>query len=180
MAESFVNASARATGTVSTSTNGTIGAASTTITGITTTTIQVGDMVVNQHFLGGTKVYEITAPNTCTVTKTSTNTGSASSQTIKFLNGQTIYTSPAATKSILVGGTFSNLAHSQIKFYLEINDNSLSTNTGICNDIPIPSGSSFVISDAGKTILEGNDYLRVYVDTAGAVDVTLSILQGVK
>ena len=125
-------------------------------------------------------MYEITAPNTCTVTKTSTNTGSASSQTVKFLNGQTIYLSPAATKSILVGGTFSNLAYSQVKFYLEIHDNSLSTNTGICNDIPIPTGSSFVISDAGKTILEGSDYLRVYVDTAGALDVTLSILQGVK
>jgi len=45
--------------------------------------------------------------------------------------------------------------------------------------IPVPAGSSFVISDTGKTLLEGDDQLRVYCDTANAIDVSLSILTGV-
>ena len=36
-----------------------------------------------------------------------------------------------------------------------------------------------VISDAGKTLLEGLDEVRVYCDTENGVDVNLSILKGV-
>ena len=39
--------------------------------------------------------------------------------------------------------------------------------------------NSFVISEAGKTILEAFDQITVYCDTADAVDVNLSILSGV-
>ena len=49
----------------------------------------------------------------------------------------------------------------------------------LASDIPIPSGSSFVISEAGKTVLEATDKVLVYSDTATAVDVNLSILKGV-
>ena len=45
--------------------------------------------------------------------------------------------------------------------------------------ISVPAGSSFVISDTGKTLLEAGDELRVYCDTASGVDVNLSILTGV-
>jgi hypothetical protein len=49
----------------------------------------------------------------------------------------------------------------------------------IASKIPIPAGSSFVISDTGKTLLESGDELKVYCDTTNAVDVSLSILTGV-
>ena len=49
----------------------------------------------------------------------------------------------------------------------------------LASDIPIPNGSSFVISEAGKTILEAFDQVTVYCDTADAVDVNLAILSGV-
>ena len=49
----------------------------------------------------------------------------------------------------------------------------------LASDIPKPSGSSFVISEAGKTVLEANDQVTVYCDTESAVDVTLAILSGV-
>ena len=45
--------------------------------------------------------------------------------------------------------------------------------------MPVPSGSSFVITDAGKTVLESSDEIRVYCDSANAIDATLSILTGV-
>ena len=49
----------------------------------------------------------------------------------------------------------------------------------LVSKVPVPNGSSFVISDAGKTVLESLDAVRVYCDTANAIDVNLSILKGV-
>ena len=58
-------------------------------------------------------------------------------------------------------------------------DNSEAIESSIAQKIPVPAGSSFVISDAGKTLLEPNDGLRVYCDVDNAIDVNLSILTGV-
>ena len=87
------------------------------------------------------------------------------------------YTSPAATKSILIGGTFSNLTNNNVNITVEIVTGV--TSTTIANDIPVPTGSSFVISDAGKTVLGGGDVINLYCDTENAIDGTLGILQGV-
>ena len=76
-----------------------------------------------------------------------------------------------------IGGTFANLTNNNVNIFVEVNSGSTSTN--LANDIPVPTGSSFVISDAGKTIMIAGDQLRVYCDTADAIDVTLGILQGV-
>ena len=61
MAESFSNALARATGSVTTATGGSIAAGANTITGISTTGVVVADLVENQHYLAGTKVSSIGA-----------------------------------------------------------------------------------------------------------------------
>ena len=52
-------------------------------------------------------------------------------------------------------------------------------NVHLIRNAPVPAGSSFVISDTGKTVLETADELRVYCDTANALDVSVSILTGV-
>ena len=115
--------------------------------------------------------------------KNSTNTASATSQTVKFLGPTTAYTSPSATKSIIIGGTFANNTNNSVNVTVEVYDTSVGvTSTGsaaIASKIPIPAGSSFVISDTGKTLLEAGDELKVYCDTTDAVDVSLSILTGV-
>ena len=77
----------------------------------------------------------------------------------------------------MIGGTFSNLSNNQVNISVEVSSGSTATN--IANDIPVPTGSSFVISDAGKTVMLGSDEIRVYCDTDNAIDVTLGILQGV-
>ena len=177
MAEAFSYSITGAVGIITTnSAAGSISAASTTITGISTVGVAVSDLVLNQHFRGGTKVYSIGA-GLVTCTKTYTNTAAATSQDVDFLGPTTAYTSSA--KSILIGGTFANLAPDQVKIWVELHDSSGASNTNIANDIPVPSGSSFVISDAGKTVMEASDQLVVYSNTATAVDVTLSILTGV-
>ena len=176
MAELFVNALAKSAGIVTTSSNGTVAANATVITGISTVGVSVGYLVDNQHFRGGAKVSALGAGQV-TVDKTSTNTASAANQSVKFLGPTTSYASPASTKSILIGGTFSNLTGNNVNITVEVVTGV--TSTTIANNIPVPSGSSFVISDAGKTVLAGGDVVNIYCDTENAIDVTLGVLQGV-
>jgi len=174
MAESFSNSLTRAAGIVTTSTSASIGAGVTAITGISTNGVAVGDMVNNAHFRGGAKVYSIGSGQVL-VDKTSTNTITAANQLVDFMRGTTAYTSSG--KSILVGGTFSNLTTNSINIFIEVGVGNTFVN--LANNIPVPTGSSFVISDAGKTILLDNEQVNVYCDTASAVDVNVSVLAGV-
>ena len=181
MAELFANSLTRAVGIMTSYSASTIGAAGTSITVSANTGIAVSDLVVNTNFIAGTKVHSISG-TTIYTDRNSTNAASASSQTVKFLGPTTAYTSPSATKSILIGGTFANNTDSPVDLTVEVLDNSVGAATGavaIASKIPVPNGSSFVISDAGKTLLEAGDEIRVYCDTVNGVDVNLSILQGV-
>jgi len=182
MAEVFSNSITRAVGIMTSWSGSTIGAAGTSITVTANTGIGVSDLVDNSNFIAGTKVAQIDG-TTIYTDFNSTNTASASSQVVKFLGPTTAYTSPAATKSILIGGTFANNTESSVNLTIEVYDSSVGvTSTGsaaIASKIPVPTGSSFVISDAGKTLLEASDELRVYCDSVDGIDVNLSILQGV-
>ena len=177
MAEAFSNKVARAAGIVSTSTAGAVGILTNLVTGISTVDVHINDVVDNQHFLLGTK---ITAVGVASVTcdRDSTNTASASNQNFNFLGPTTAYTS-TSTKSILVGGTFANNTVNSVNLSVTVWDNSASTEVSIAGNIPVPNGSSFVITDAGKTVLESSDEIRIYCDTKNAIDATLSILTGV-
>ena len=58
-------------------------------------------------------------------------------------------------------------------------DASAGVEAQIASKIPVPYGSSFVIADTGKTLLEAGDVVRVYCNANNAIDVNLSILTGV-
>ena len=176
MAEAFSNKVARAAGIVTTMTGGAIGIQTNLITGISTTSVAVNDLVDNTYYILGTKVSSVGASQVV-VDRDSTNDTAATSQTVKFLGPTTCYTSSA--KSILVGGTFANNTNNSVNLTVQLWDNSASTEVGIAAKIPVPNGSSFVISDAGKTVLEASDEIRIYCDSEGAIDATLSILTGV-
>ena len=177
MAEAFSNKLARATGIVSTSTGGAVGILTNLITGISTVHVAVNDLVDSGHFILGTKVTNI-GVSSVTCDRDSTNTAAATNQSVKFLGVTTAYTS-TSTKSILVGGTFANNTSSSVNLTVSIWDNSASTEVALAGKIPVPNGSSFVITDAGKTVLESSDEIRIYCDTKNAIDATLSILTGV-
>ena len=178
MAEAFSNKLTRAAGIVTTSTGGAIGINTTIITGISTVGVAVSDLVVNTNFIAGTKITEIGA-SAVTVDRTSSNTAATSSQTVRFLGPTTAYTSASATKTILIGGTFANNTDNSVNLTVEVRDQSTAVSVSIASKIPVPAGSSFVISDTGKTILEGTDEIVVYCDSANAIDANLSILTGV-
>ena len=177
MAEAFSNKLTRAAGIVSTSSSGAVGILTNLITGISTVDVAVNDLVDNSQFLTGTKVSSVGASQVV-CDRDSTNTAAVTSQSVKFLGPTTAYTS-TGTKSILVGGTFANNTTNSVNLTVQVFDNSASTEVGIAAKIPVPSGSSFVITDAGKTVLESSDEIRVYCDSANAIDATLSILTGV-
>ena len=176
MAEAFSNKVARAAGIVTTMTGGAIGIQTNLITGISTTSVAVNDLVDNSNYILGTKVSSVGASQVI-CDRDSTNDTAATSQTVKFLGPTTCYTSSA--KSILVGGTFANNTTQSVNLSVTVWDNSASTEVSLAGKIPVPNGSSFVITDAGKTVLESSDEVRIYCDTANAIDATLSILTGV-
>ena len=178
MAEAFSNKVARAVGVVNTTTGGTIGITTNKITGISTSGVSVDDLVDTGNYIAGTRVSSI-GVGQVVVDRDSTNTASATSQTVKFLQPQVLYTSPASTKTILIGGTFANNTNGQVGLTVLVLDQSTGTQVSIASKIPVPAGSSFVISDTGKTLLEGNDALKIACDTAGAIDANISILTGV-
>ena len=111
--------------------------------------------------------------------RASTNTASATNQTVNFLGVTTAFTASATEKSILIGGTFANNTDNQVALTVELYDASTQVGVALASEIPVPAGSSFVISDTGKTILEPTDELRVYCNAANGIDATLSILTGV-
>jgi hypothetical protein len=174
MAETFTNSLTSSVGIVTSSQTASIGAGVTVIGGISTAHISVGDMVQTQMFRGGAKIVEL-GSGQVKVDKSSTNLTAVTSQSVVFLGVTTAYT--ASNKSILVGGTFANLTSNTINIFVEVGVGNTFAN--LANNIPVPTGSSFVISDAGKTILRDNEEIRVYCDETAACDVTLSILNGV-
>ena len=176
MAESFVNSLTRAAGIVTTITGGSIGVTTNKISGISTAGIGVSDLVDNTNYIAGTIVQSV-GVTSIVVSRDSTNSAAATNQTLKFLGVTTALT--AADKSILIGGTFANNTNSSVNLTVEAYDQSTAVGVAIASKIPVPAGSSFVITDAGKTLLETSDELRVYCDSANAIDVDLSILKGV-
>ena len=176
MAESFVNSLTRAVGIVTTVTGGSIGVTTNKISGISTAGIGVSDLVDNTNYIAGTIVQSV-GVTSIVVSRDSTNSAAATNQSLTFLGVTTALT--AADKSILIGGTFANNTNSSVNLTVEAYDQSTAVGVAIASKIPVPAGSSFVITDAGKTLLETSDELRVYADTANAIDVNLSILKGV-
>ena len=177
MAEAFSNKVARAAGIVTSMTGGAIGITTNLITGISTTSVAVNDLVDNGNYLLGTKVSSVGASQVI-CDRDSTNTAAATAQNVKFLGVTTAYAS-TGVKSILVGGTFANNTGNSVNLTVQIYDNSVTTEVALAAKIPVPNGSSFVISDTGKTVMEASDEIRIYCDSEGAIDATLSILTGV-
>ena len=181
MAEAFSNSLSRAVGVVTTTASASIGVYANHLSGISTVGISTGDIVDNTNYIAGTKVTGFGATaGTVTVDRVSTNSAQVSgSAVVSFLGVSSCYTSPAATKSILIGGTFANNTENSVNLSIEILDSSGPTAALLASKIPVPHGSSFVISDTGKTLLEAGDVVRVYCDADNAIDVNLSILTGV-
>ena len=174
MAESFTNALVRAAGFV-TSFTADIGVISSTISGISTVGLAIGQLVDTPNYIGGTKITAVGVGQVA-LDRSSTNSIVANAQTVRFIGLTTAYSSNGA-KSILVGGTISNNTNNQVAATVQVA--TASTSYNFLYKVPVPAGSSLIISDAGKIVLNSGDKIMVGCDTANALDVSLSILTGV-
>ena len=112
-----------------------------------------------------------------TVDTASTNTAATTNQQVSLLGGSTVFT--ATDKSILIGGTFTNNTRGQVRLSIELVDSSEATTVQLVGRVPVPVGSSFVLSDSGKTVIETGDSIVVYCSETSGLDVSLAILEGV-
>jgi hypothetical protein len=182
MAESFANKSVRRVGVTTTVYTASIGVATDRITNISTYNVAVGALVDNPFFIGGTRVTTInTASNfgtggIVTVDSTSSNVSAATTQTVGF-NSVTAIDTPTE-KTIVVAGTFANNTDSQLRASLILSQAN-NEHVNIVHNVPIPEGSSLVISDAGKVVVGVGSTLSVAVNGNEAVDVSFSFLRGV-
>lgn len=182
MPESFANKSVRRVGVNSTVYTANIGVATNRITNISTYNVAVGALVDSPFFIGGTRVTTInTSANfgtagVVTVDSTSTNVSAATTQTVGF-NSVTAIDTPTE-KTIVVAGTFANNTNSQLKASLILSQAN-NEHINIAHNVPIPAGSSLVISDAGKVVVGVGSTLSVAVNENQAVDVSFSFLRGV-
>mgnify|MGYP004003734019 CR=1 FL=1 len=87
-----------------------------------------------------------------------------------------IYTVPASTTAVIIGGVIANTDSSTtINTTISVNDGSNEINlTGA--DTPIPSGTSLSFID-GKVVLQAGDVVKASGSVTGKLDVLLSVME---
>ena len=176
MAESFANKSQRRVGVTTTVRTASIGVATDRITNISTFNVNPGALVDANQFIGGTRVLAVNVASnfgvggSITVDSTSNNVAAATTQTVGF--------NSVTEKSILVAGTLANNTSDQLKASVILSQHN-NEHINIVHDVPIPAGSSLVLSDAGKLVVGIGSTVSVSVNTNSGVDVALSFLRGV-
>lgn len=88
----------------------------------------------------------------------------------------TVYTAPAATTTIVLGLTLSNISANTIYSTVGIT-NADGDNVNFLKNVPIPTGSAIEVMSGNKIVLEAGDTITVASDTANSLDTTLSIME---
>lgn len=88
----------------------------------------------------------------------------------------TVYTVPADTTAVIIGGIVSNTDTSTtLSTTISINDGTNDLNmTG--TDTPVPSGTALSFID-GKVVMQTGDILKAKGSVAGKLDVVLSVME---
>jgi hypothetical protein len=86
------------------------------------------------------------------------------------------YTVASSTQVTVIGLAVANTSASQVLVDATVNDGT--NDTYLIKQAPVPSGGSLVVVGGDqKVVLETNDSIKVTSDTAGSVDVVMSILE---
>jgi hypothetical protein len=105
------------------------------------------------------------------------NTFKLATDTAVGTSPATIYTTPSATATTVIGMTVANIVTSQIEVDVQVTNND-GDNVYVIKNAPIPVGSSLVvIGGEQKVVLEASDTITVTSNTASSADVALSILE---
>jgi|TARA_B110000977_G_scaffold135571_1_gene172460 hypothetical protein len=88
----------------------------------------------------------------------------------------TVYTTPSATTTIVLGLTLTNISSTTLRATVLI-ENADGDNVNFLKDIPIPTGSAVEVMAGNKVNLETSDLIKVKSDIANALDTTMSIME---
>ena len=89
-----------------------------------------------------------------------------------------IYTAPAATTTVVIGITLSNVSGSGVNVGVAVSRTSdTKDDVSLLKNAPIPQGSSLEFMGGNKVVLETNDQINVDSDTNNSVDAALTIME---
>ena len=89
-----------------------------------------------------------------------------------------IYTAPAATTTVVIGITLSNVSGSGVNVGVAVSRTSTTQDdVNLLKNAPIPQGSSLEFMGGNKVVLETNDQINVNSDTNSSVDAALTIME---
>jgi len=93
---------------------------------------------------------------------------------------ESVYTVPASTTSVIVGGMLSNKSSALITADVQIVTNSTTGENAddvyLINTVQIPQGSSLEIIE-GKVVLQESDIVKVLASASSALDVAFSVME---
>ena len=87
-----------------------------------------------------------------------------------------IYTAPSSTTTVVIGITLANTSGSGCLVGVGITRPS-TDDVKLLKNAPIPQGSSLEFMSGNKVVLETTDTITAKSDTAGSLDVALTIME---
>ena len=88
-----------------------------------------------------------------------------------------IYTSPAATTTVVIGITCANVSGGSINVGIGVSRGANGDDISLLKNVPIPQGSSLEVMGGNKVVLETTDTLTAKSDSANSLDVALTIME---
>ncbi len=91
---------------------------------------------------------------------------------------ETVYTTPAATTTTVIGVSVSNRVQSNILVDVKVVKSGDTQNAYLCTGSLVPPGSNIIlVGGEQKVVLETGDYLTLRSNTAGSADIIVSALE---
>jgi hypothetical protein len=94
-------------------------------------------------------------------------------------SADTVYTTPAATKTIILGAMICNKNAASRDVTVTWTDSSDSDNvTSLLNEVPVPGDSSLEVLSGQKYVLEAGDLLKcLSSDDSASLDITVGVME---
>jgi hypothetical protein len=92
--------------------------------------------------------------------------------------GVTVYQSPVATSTTVIGVSVANVNTNNISVSVMVRDASLNTSVYVVKDsLILPGSANVLVGGEQKLVLEAGDFLSVTSSLANSADVIVSVLE---
>ena len=93
-------------------------------------------------------------------------------------SAETVYTTPAATTTTVIGVSVSNRVQSNILVDVKLIKSGDAQDAYLCTGSLVPPGSNIIlVGGEQKVVMETGDYLTLRSNTAGSADIIVSALE---